>query len=106
MAGFVGFGARGNSLPKHLAGGGGGGGGKCWGAGERRWLQPDAVLKIMVVSLVLKLLTELLQCSAPMPLCEPGTTSCYCWDHSNAPQLSSEGREVCYLCVCNRDAGI
>ncbi|KAF4087858.1 hypothetical protein AMELA_G00076130 [Ameiurus melas] len=51
----------------------------------------------MVVSLVLKLLTELLQCSAPMPLCEPGTTSCHCWDHSNAPQLSSEGREVLSL---------
>ncbi|KAK3571058.1 hypothetical protein QTP86_001305 [Hemibagrus guttatus] len=88
---------RGTPLPKHLVGGGGGGGGECWRAGERRSWQPDAVLRIMVVSLVLKLLTELLQCSAPMPLCEPGTTSCHCWDHTNAPQLSSEGREVLSL---------
>lgn len=47
-----------------------------------------------MVMLVLKLLTEVLQCSALMPLCESGITSCICWDITNVPSLSSENTEV------------
>ncbi|KAK1794600.1 hypothetical protein P4O66_001320 [Electrophorus voltai] len=74
------------------------------GDGRGRWRrQPDAALRIMVVSLALKLVTELLQCPAPMQLCEAGSTSCQGWDNSNAAHLTSERREVSGDSLCRAD---